>query len=98
MPPDEQHSNLPFNPMSTDAMFSTILTRLEQQDREAREHRQHIKDSLGDVLTEVKKTNGRVTHLERWRDMIKAKVAVVVFVGSSLVTGAGWLLNHWLSQ
>ena len=53
-----------FNPMSTDAMFSKILTRLEEQDRAAEKRENDIKDQLCRIEEQAKITNGRVTDLE----------------------------------
>lgn len=51
---------------SSDAMFSRVLERLERQDA-----------SLARIEAGVAKTNGRVNALERWRDIITAKTAII---------------------
>lgn len=55
-----------------DAMFSRIIQRLESQDV-----------LLSRIDAGVAKTNGRVTALEKWRDVVTAKTALI----ASLVSG-----------
>lgn len=69
-PPQEPQG---FNPHSHDAMFAKILARMDAQDQK-----------LDAILEQATKTNGRVGDLERWRDEVKAKVAVV----SACISGA----------
>lgn len=124
-------SNSPFDPHSTNAMFASILTRLDEQSRSAelrerviRErldqqertirdsllheqsaaatYRQEIKDKLSDIKTEtaeikieVKKTNGRVTWIEKWIANFKGKQAVVMFVGSAVATVVWWAIQRY---
>jgi len=75
---------MPYDPNSTDAMFGKVMTRLDQQDT-----------TLNAILTEVKKTNGRVTKLETENAVTNGKIAVI----SSLVVGAaasaGWAFTHF---
>ena len=75
---------MPYDPLSTDAMFGKVMTRLDQQDT-----------TLNAILTEVKKTNGRVTKLETENAVTNGKIAVI----SSLVVGAaasaGWAFTHF---
>lgn len=72
-----------FNPNSPDAMFSKVLQRLDTQD-----------EILGRIERGVAKTNGRVTVLERWRDVTTAKTAVIASVISLMVGIASWLFSH----
>lgn len=84
-----------FNPMSFDAQFARLLAeqaatreaimlRFQQQDEVAKE-----------TLDQVKKTNGRVTALERWRDIVTAKVAVISMLVSVAVAFIGWLISFF---
>lgn len=80
---------------STDAMFSRILTRLDQQAKDTESHRKELIAVLSDVRTEVKATNGRVRSIERWRDVITAKVAAISAITSFLMGGIAWAANHF---
>ncbi len=83
-----------FDPHSTDAMFAKVLARLDEQDRTASKTNADFLLVLSEIRTEAKKTNGRVTGLERWRDVITAKVAVIA-AGASLIGGffVEWLMR-----
>ena len=80
---------------SPDAMFSRILTRLDQQAKDTESHRKELIAVLSDVRNEVKATNGRVRSIERWRDVITAKVAVISAVTSFFMGGIAWAANHF---
>ena len=71
---------------STDAMFSKLLERMNHQDA-----------ALYRIEAGVDKTNGRVTRLEHWRDIITAKVSMIALTVSGAVGVAGWLLNIYFS-
>jgi hypothetical protein len=111
-------------------MFSRIIARLDEQDREARlrevairdrldhqersirsqldeseaaslAYREDIKERLSEIKTETaeiktetKKTNGRVTALERWIDTSKAKVAGIVLAGTTIFSFLWWLIQR----
>lgn len=111
MPPAPEPRPVRFDPQSADAMFATILTRMEA-DALARDdfRRQILKrledgttrmDSQDKVLAEIKtqtlKTNGRVTALEtRWK-MVAAKIAAGATVLYTLFQGSIWLLEKgWI--
>lgn len=53
-----------YNPASTDAMFSKILARLEEQDRAAERREREITQRLDEICEQTTLTNGRVTKLE----------------------------------
>lgn len=80
---------------STDAMFSRIIARLDRQAEDTAQHRAELLAVLTEVRNEVKLTNGRVRSIERWRDVITAKVAVIAAVTSFLMGGIAWALNHF---
>ncbi len=69
-----------FNPNSTDATFSRILSRMDYQDR-----------LLLEIREQTTKTNGRVTALERDRWYQRGIIA-----GISIVISAAWawITNH----
>jgi hypothetical protein len=81
---------------SDDAMFSRIIARLDQQAKDTAAFRSELLAILGEVRTEVKATNGRVRSLERWRDVITAKVAAISAVVSFIMGGIAWAFNHFL--
>lgn len=71
----------PFDPYSQNAMFSRILERIEQQDREAREFRTEIKESFSTFQQELKNSDTRVSALENaaWRQR-GAVAAIALFI------------------
>ncbi len=81
-----------FDRDSHDAMFATILSRLEQQDRESASYRAEVRETLRYISDQVTKTNGRVRDLERWRDTTKGKVIGVAVVVSLVIS----LLGLWV--
>jgi hypothetical protein len=72
-----------FNPNSHDATFARVLARMDEQDRK-----------LDSILSHVERTNGRVTALELWREVLKAKVAVISAGISAFVAFSAWALDH----
>lgn len=62
-------------------MFSRILERMDGQDT-----------MLNDIKQGVNKTNGRVSGLERWRDVVTAKVAGIALAVSAVVSVGAWLM------
>ena len=80
---DERQTVRPFNPMSHDAMFATVLTRLDAQD---------VK--LDQILRHAEKTNGRVTALEHWKDLLRAKAGLISAGVSTVIAFAGWMISR----
>lgn len=76
-----------YDPQSMDAMFSRILQRMDTQDA-----------ILQRIDAGVTKTNGRVNALERWRDVITSRVALIASIVSGAVGVAGWLINIYLAK
>jgi len=74
-----------YDPHSEDSMFSKILTRLDT-----------LNAKLDRIEEQTIKTNGRVTGIERWRDVITAKVAVVSAAVSFVMGGIAWAINRFL--
>jgi hypothetical protein len=73
-----------YDPHSDDSMFSKIMTRLDALDAK-----------LDRIEDQTIKTNGRVGGLERWRDVITAKVAVISAATSFVMGGIAWALNRF---
>lgn len=69
---------------SSDAMFARILEHMDRQDQ-----------SLGRIEAAVNNTNGRVDRLERWRDVVTAKVAVIAATTSFVMGGIAWAVNRF---
>ena len=69
-----------FDPLSVNAQLSSILTRMDSQDK-----------MLEQVLQQCIKTNGRVTMLESFKNELKGKVAVLAAVISALTA---WFIKR----
>jgi hypothetical protein len=69
-----------FDPLSVNAQLSSILTRMDAQDK-----------MLEQVLQQCIKTNGRVTMLESFKNELKGKVAVLAAVISAITA---WLIKR----
>lgn len=80
---DERTTQKPFNPNSHDAMFATVLARMDEQDRK-----------LDSILAHVEKTNGRVTSLELWRAVTKTKLGMISAGVSAGVAFVAWIIDH----
>lgn len=72
-----------FNPNSHDATFARVLARMDAQDAK-----------LDSILSHVEKTNGRVTALEVWREVLKARVGLISAGISAVVAATAWALDH----
>ena len=80
---------------SNDAMFSRIIAKLEEQDRAAASSRTELIGVLREVRDEVKKTNGRVTSLEKWRTVVNAKVTTIAAAVSVAASLAAWIVERF---
>ena len=69
-----------FDPLSVNAQLSSILTRMDSQDK-----------MLEQVLQQCIKTNGRVTMLEVFKNELKGKVAILAAVISALTA---WFIKR----
>ena len=69
-----------YDPLSVNAQLSSILTRMDAQDK-----------MLEQVLQQCIKTNGRVTMLESFKNELKGKVAVLAAVISALTA---WFIKR----
>jgi len=72
-----------FNPNSPDSQFSAILTRLDEQDK-----------TLGEILSQAKKTNGRVTSLETFRGAVMVLGGIGMSLLGSLATAVALHYIH----
>ena len=85
-----------YDPNSPDAMFSRILAQISEQAKATSDHRAELLAVLHDVRTELRITNGRVNGLERWRDVISARVAVIASVTSFIMGGIAWAIQRFV--
>jgi ribosomal 50S subunit-associated protein YjgA (DUF615 family) len=74
-----------YDPNSDDSVLSRILVRLDTIDRKM--------DRIEDQTTQ---TNGRVSNLERMRDVFKAQVAAVSAAISAFVAALIWAMKQFL--
>ncbi len=86
-----------FNPKSPNAMFAVILARLDEQDRTSATERKLIKDAIADAKTEnIVRHNqheARIAQVEHFVITHKAKVAILVVIGSGAVSFIAWLIQ-----
>jgi hypothetical protein len=76
-----------FNDKSPDAMFAKILAHLDAQDEQTDQRHEENKTTLESILTEAKRTNGRVTKLEK-----KWIYVAGLVIGGWFVIGVVWVL------
>jgi hypothetical protein len=81
-----------FDPHSHDAMFATIITRLDKQDDDTEQRHLENKEVLEGILEQTSATNGRVKKLEHWRIYHKGYTAAIAMVVSAFGWLASWLL------
>ena len=87
-----------YEPNSWNAMFSSVLSRLDNQDVTSGIYRAEVKEALTEIKALLLLQNGRVKKLESWRDAVTAKVAVIAMVASALVSFVGWLIPLLLKK
>jgi hypothetical protein len=85
-----------YDEKSDDSTFTRIIVRLDQQAKDTAAFRLELLAILKEVKAEVKTTNGRVNGLERWRDVITAKVAVISAATSFVMGGIAWAVDRFL--
>jgi hypothetical protein len=79
IPPSEPTS---FHPNSLDATLARILANQDEANRKA--------DA---ILAQVVKTNGRVSVLETWREVITGKMALVSAGVAVVVSLGAWVVD-----
>lgn len=84
-----------FDPTSPNAMFATILRRLDDQDRRAEERRLELKELIEELRTTDRKLGSDIHSLKHFRTTLKAKVAVIVTVVTCLASGGLWILERF---
>lgn len=88
-----------YNPKSPNAMFALILARLDEQDKTAAKERQLIKDAIADVklenATRFARHDQRLDAHDHFIITHKAKVAVLILVGSGAVSFIAWLIQFF---
>jgi hypothetical protein len=58
--------------MDMDAQLATLIERLDNLKADTSRRHDENKETLGEILNQTKKTNGRVDDLEKWRDTHEA--------------------------
>lgn len=74
--------------LNSDVVTAQILARLDRQDEITASHHAENKETLVEIKTQVKLTNGRVTKLEGWRLFLAGGWAV----GMIAVILLGWMI------
>ena len=69
-----------YDPLSVNAQLSSILTRMDAQDK-----------MMENILSQCIKTNGRVSMLESFKNELKGKVAILAAVVSALTA---WFIKR----
>ena len=69
-----------YDPLSVNAQLSSILTRMDAQDK-----------MMENILSQCIKTNGRVSMLESFKNELKGKVAILAAVVSGLTA---WFIKR----
>jgi len=69
-----------YDPLSVNAQLSSILTRMDAQDK-----------MMENILSQCIKTNGRVTMLESFKNELRGKVAILAAVISALTA---WFIKR----
>lgn len=87
----------PYDENSTDAMFSRILTRLDSAAEREEARFESVGRKLDSIEAQTKITNGRVTKLETWRDVVHGKITLVA-AGVSVAFSIGYMLFQQFLQ
>ena len=76
-----------YDPNSLDATLARIIAGQEAADAKA-----------SAILEQVTRTNGRVTKLETWRELITAKVAAVSAAIAAAASGLMWAAKYYIAK
>lgn len=66
---------MPFDRNSDNAMFATIIARLDQQNEISEAYRKEVRVSLQNITEQVTATNGQVRDLRAWQAVAKEELA-----------------------
>ena len=69
-----------YEPNSSNAMFATILNELKV-----------LNEKTDRIEAQTVRTNGRVSGIERWRDVVTAKTAGIALAVSAIVGIIEWV-------
>lgn len=87
-----------YEPHSWNAMFSRVLSRLDNQDIQSGIYRAEVKESLAKIEALLLIQNGRVKKLELWRSELTAKVAIIVLLVGGASGILSWVIPLWLKK
>lgn len=94
-----------YNPNDMAAMVATMLERQEQMHRDNKTAVEKNAEVLEQILEQAKKTNGRVTNLEAWRETEKARKEATTDslktgakVGAALMVAFTWFFGAQLKE
>jgi hypothetical protein len=73
-----------YNHNSTDAVLSRITEKLDELGRK-----------MDRIEVQTIKTNGRVSGIERWRDVVNARVGVIAGGISGFITFCAWIIQRY---
>jgi hypothetical protein len=72
-----------YDPNSIDATLARIISNQESADKKA--------DA---ILEQVTKTNGRVTKLETWREIMTAKISAISAAVAAVISALAWAAKY----
>lgn len=88
----------PYDPYSPQAMFSRIIQRLDDQDREAKEYRETTLAKLYSIEEQTLRTNGRVTKIESWKDIMEGKAALLASLATAICLLFAWIYENFIKN
>lgn len=87
-----------FNPNSLDAVLQEIRSDIKAA-RESLTSRLTAQDlTLSEIKVQAIKTNGRVSGLERWKDVITGKTAVIAGGVAAAFGVCGWVIEYFFHR
>lgn len=87
-----------FNPHSVNAMFATLIERMNQDKEDRATFRLEIKEELGAIKEQTTRTNGRVTKLEQFKQSVTVRVATVTAVVGGIGGVISWAVSLGLHR
>jgi hypothetical protein len=95
---DNRNENQVFDPNSVNAMFATLLERMNHAEKDRTTFRLEIKSELGAIKEQVMKTNGRVTKLEQFKQSVTVRVATITAVVGGIGGVISWAVSLGLHR